>query len=40
MTKRQLKKAIIKILKEWNWKSEDSTYSELADFILIELGIL
>ena len=39
MTKqqKQLKKEIKKILKETEWKSDYSTHSELADFIIMEV---
>lgn len=37
MKKEKIKKEIIKILKEWKWKSDYSTYSELAEFIIAEL---
>ena len=40
MTKKQtiakIKKEIIKILKEGEWKSEYQTYSEIADYIICD----
>ena len=35
--RRKIKKEIIKILKEWEWKSEYSTYSEVAEYILTDV---
>ena len=37
MNKKEAKKIIEEILKEWKWESKYSTYKELSNFIVEEL---